>query len=78
MAEDFAGYDKIYAMAGDVHREIKEIGGPHADMGKVEYFLNELYHEYHISHDKMISALIGHTMKKNESVPDPFYGWEDG
>lgn len=43
VATDFAEYDKIYAMAGDVYKEIKRIGGPGADMSKVEYFLNELH-----------------------------------
>lgn len=42
IAADFDRYDKIYAMAGDVYEEIKRIGGRHADMGKVDYFLNEL------------------------------------
>jgi protein-tyrosine phosphatase len=41
-AADFAKYDKIYAMAGDVYEEIERIGGRKADMDKVEYFLNEL------------------------------------
>ncbi len=39
---DFVGYDKIYAMAGDVYNEIELIGGDAADMSKVDYFLNEL------------------------------------
>ncbi len=43
VATDFAEYDKIYAMAGDVYAEIKRIGGLGADMNKVEYFLNELH-----------------------------------
>ena len=43
VSTDFAEYDKIYAMAGDVYKEIKRIGGPGADMSKVEYFLNELH-----------------------------------
>lgn len=42
VAAHFAEYDKIYAMAGDVYDEIKRIGGRHADMSKVELFLNEL------------------------------------
>jgi len=41
-AKHFGEYDKIYAMAGDVYREIQRIGGSKADMSKVEYFLNEL------------------------------------
>ena len=58
--DSFEQYDKIYAMAGDVYREIKHIGGRHADMSKVEYFLNELH------------------AGENESVPDPYYGAEEG
>ena len=42
-ADAFAEYDKIYAMAADVYREIKHIGGKAADMSKVDYFLNELH-----------------------------------
>ena len=57
---DFISYDKIYAMAGDVYTEIKLIGGPLADMSKVDYFMNELH------------------KAKNEPVPDPYYGQEDG
>ncbi len=47
-------------MAGDVYKEIKQIGGRQADMGKVDYFLNELHRG------------------ANESVPDPWYGPEEG
>lgn len=57
---DFDRYDKIYAMADDVYREIQRIGGRHADMGKVDLFLNEL------------------EPGSNASVPDPWYGTEDG
>ncbi len=57
---DFKNYDKIYAFAGDVYRDIVSIGGPLADMSKVDYFLNELH------------------PGGNESVPDPYYGNEDG
>ena len=67
-AEDFARFDKIYAFADDVHREIKRIGGKNADMSKVDYFLNELYNSP--------SARLRIT--KNESVPDPYYGTEEG
>jgi len=42
-AGDFVKYDKIYAFADDVYREIKSIGGRHADMTKVDHFLNELH-----------------------------------
>jgi protein-tyrosine phosphatase len=57
---DFTRYDKIYAMAEDVYVEISRIGGRNADMGKVDYFLNEKYRG------------------KNLSVPDPWYGNEQG
>lgn len=59
-AADFAKYDKIYAMADDVYREIERIGGNSAQMSKVDLFLNEL------------------NPGANESVPDPWYGTEDG
>jgi protein-tyrosine phosphatase len=59
-AADFRQYDKIYAMAHNVYAEIQSIGGKHADMSKVDYFLNEWH------------------PGKNESVPDPYYGAEDG
>ncbi len=39
--EDFTSFDKIYAMADDVYREIQRIGGGKAIMSKVDYFLNE-------------------------------------
>ena len=35
-------YDLIYALAEDVYREIKKIGGPNAPMHKVKIFLSEL------------------------------------
>lgn len=59
-AADFERYDIIYAMADDVYEEIRRMGGKHADMDKVEYFLNEL------------------EPGGNGSVPDPWYGNEDG
>jgi protein-tyrosine phosphatase len=58
--DDFAAYDKIYAMAADVYDEISRIGGRDADMSKVSLFLNEL------------------EPGSNASVPDPYYGAEDG
>lgn len=39
---DFERFDKIYAMADDVYANIREIGEGKADMGKVDFFLNEL------------------------------------
>ncbi len=65
-AADFDEYDKIYAMAHDVYNEIKRIGGKQADMGKVDYFLNEL----HRAGDYKVAL--------NASVPDPYYGPEEG
>lgn len=59
-AADFERYDIIYAMAADVYEEIRRVGGKHADMDKVAYFLNEL------------------EPGGNGSVPDPWYGNEDG
>lgn len=59
-AADFERYDIIYAMADDVYEEIRRMGGKHADMDKVVYFLNEL------------------EPGSNGSVPDPWYGNEDG
>ena len=41
-AADLQQYDKIYAFAADVMREIKRICGPGADLSNVDYFLNEL------------------------------------
>jgi len=67
-SDAFAEYDKIYAMAHDVYREIKQIGGAHADMGKVDYFLNELYR----------NNKEGMKLSPNASVPDPYYGPEAG
>ncbi len=58
--QDFDAYDKIYALAEDVYEEIKRIGGPKANMNKVDFLLNEL-------HDDC-----------NASVPDPWYGGEEG
>lgn len=43
VATHFHEYDKIYAFAHDVYREIQRIGGKHADMKKVDLFLNELH-----------------------------------
>lgn len=60
VASDFESYDKIYAMAEDVYLEIQRIGGRHADMRKVDFFLNEL------------------EPGANASVPDPWYGSEEG
>lgn len=57
---DFDKYDKIYALAADVYRDIQHIGGRHVDMSKVTYFMNE------------------YEPGKNGSVPDPWYGTEEG
>ena len=59
-AAHFELYDKIYAFADDVYREIENIGGRNADMAKVDYFMNELQ------------------KGSNASVPDPYYGNEEG
>lgn len=41
--EDFANFDRIYAMAEDVLMDIKELGGNCYDVQKVSLFLNDLY-----------------------------------
>ena len=41
--EDFARFDKIYAMATDVLEQIKIIGKEKYNAGKTDLFLNELY-----------------------------------
>lgn len=43
VAGDFAVYDKIYALAGDVMDEIKRIAKNQFDPSKAELLLNELY-----------------------------------
>ncbi len=58
-AADLGRYDFIYALAGDVYRDISRISGG-ADMSNVHYFMNEL------------------EPGSNGSVPDPWYGDEDG
>jgi protein-tyrosine phosphatase len=47
--EDFARYDKIYAMADDVIDEMKRIGKDRYDPGKVELLMNELHPGKHLS-----------------------------
>lgn len=42
-ASDLKKFDKIYAMAADVYREIADLAGPHADLQNVDLLLNELY-----------------------------------
>ncbi len=58
-AEHLGQYDKIYAMAADVYREIKDIAKGR-NMDNVSLFLNEL------------------EPGSDASVPDPWYGEEDG
>ena len=43
VAADFAVYDKIYALAGDVMDEIKRIARNQFDPAKADLLLNELY-----------------------------------
>ena len=66
-AGDFDRYDKIYALAGDVYKEIKKIGGKQADMSKVDLFMNELR-----------SGPPEALWMICEDVPDPYYGPEEG
>ena len=42
-ADDFARYDKIYALAGDVIEDMRSISRNNFDAAKVELLLNELY-----------------------------------
>jgi protein-tyrosine phosphatase len=42
VATDINKYDKIYAMAKDVLKDIKQIGGKNYDNNKVDLLLNEL------------------------------------
>jgi protein-tyrosine phosphatase len=58
--EDFAIYDKIYALADDVLEDIKSIGSSSFDAQKADLLMNEL------------------NPGENQSVPDPYYGAEDG
>lgn len=41
--EDLTRFDKIYVLADDVYREVRRIAGPHADLSKVDYLMNELH-----------------------------------
>lgn len=42
-ADDFATYDKIYALAGDVLEEIKRIAKDKFDPSKVDLLMNEMH-----------------------------------
>ena len=59
---DFEYFDKIYAMANDVFKDIQLLitNETKISKNKVDYFLNELYPNC------------------NGSVPDPWYGPEEG
>ncbi len=74
---DFRNYDKIYAFADDVFREIRSIGSSHNSMENVDYFLNELYH-FTQAGNEVAMAIDDWKITKNASVPDPYYGGEDG
>ena len=41
--EDFQRFDRIYAMANDVMKDMKQIGGAHFDESKTDFLLNEIY-----------------------------------
>jgi len=43
VAEDFEGYDKIYALAGDVLDDIRRMAKKKMDETKVDLLMNELY-----------------------------------
>jgi protein-tyrosine phosphatase len=42
-ADDLQRYDKIYAMAGDVIDDMKQMAGRHWNPGKVDLLLNEVH-----------------------------------
>lgn len=42
IAADFEKYDKIYVMADDVLEDVKQIAGEKFDVGKIDFFSNEL------------------------------------
>lgn len=79
--EDFTDFDVIYAMANDVYYEIHRIGGRYADMSKVDYFLNELYHlqvakkDLEFGTDSYRDSDL--EFITNASVPDPYLGVEE-
>lgn len=65
VAEDFEVYDKIYALAGDVLDDIRQIAKNKSDSyridaTKVDLLMNELY------------------PGKDMDIPDPYYGAEPG
>ncbi len=64
--EDLTKYDKIYALADDVYENIQSIAGQ-SKLSNLEYFLNDLY-----------KSGKNPKLKLNDSVPDPYYGGEDG
>jgi protein-tyrosine phosphatase len=41
--EDFQRFDRIYAMANDVMKDMKQIGGAYFDESKTDFLLNEIY-----------------------------------
>ena len=43
VAEDFARFDKIYAMAADVMQEMKRIAKKHFDPAKADLLMNEVF-----------------------------------
>ncbi len=57
---DMEKYDKIYAMATDVLKAIRQKAGRQFDETKISLFLDELY------------------PGQSRSVPDPWYGPEEG
>ena len=63
---DLTEYDKIYALADDVYDNIRSLAG-NTKVDNLEYFLNDLYKS---GKDPKIQL--------NDSVPDPYYGGEDG
>ncbi len=77
-AADLSRYDKIYAFASDVYGEIRRIGGRNADMSRVDYFLNELCTSADPAAFTLTHTHPGFKLTANASVPDPYYGGEEG
>lgn len=64
-AEDLTRFDKIYVMATDVYNEIKKVAGK--DRKRYEQYMDRV--------DYFLNEL---EPGANGSVPDPWYGNEDG
>jgi protein-tyrosine phosphatase len=73
----FARFDKIYAFATDVHSDIIAMAGKAYDPARLDFFLNELYNRQLRAGEKDFGT-GDLRFSPNASVPDPYYGGEDG